>query len=750
MKNLRRNPSGQEVEYNNEINNNQGNLPEKVNNARNKPFQKTLSKLFRDQYMETFEIGRGKAQLRRKSTTQMEIDEAFGEESSQEHQQHKNQIKSPIEEDNRSKSKNGGGAVMLSGRNKRKGSIDSNGNQSRSEIYNSDNESQDKADNSSLNNSQEAVAVIEKLNKKKNPELLEVNLKDLLSFKQKLNVDNNLKKEQRRKNKLKQKLQNGEEVDEIQDLDYYNMLDDNDQDSSNLITTTRQSNVDSIRHTASSGDFFNTIVSNKKIGSFFKRNKENKVSFIIKQNDQSSQNIDLKFQKQNTIMQFEELEQMRKQVEYFESLKWLKNNNGQMKARSQSQRNLKKCNQKKILNQQSFREYLDELILKRKVVPQLQNKLNLQRLVIKMNENVEEQIKVKNQRNLLKQKFQLEKSKPILLQGGPSLKKNYFIKKEFITVNPLNLGITGKLNKNDIKHYLSSQPNYQAAIAENMQVSQMDQVMDKFFSQTKGVNFIEDKSSSPLKNQTFKKRIENEAAMLNAKLLTSQSHNQLKISHKKSAYLNDLSQQRTIDNRQPQTTKNQFNQKKNSLFNLSLAVRNSNGSVLESFAQEELTLDGVTDANSKILPKIQQNRLESVGAFENVNIEGIMTRTMTLSPKLLIDYNSSRTTLNDRFLQEMNSTKGSSTQFNFNSDKNMPLQNSAFRHKQFVSQRGGLNDNHFLLSHQYSKFNPPLFLNYRKTKAQPIDITEQIVKGKSLIKSISCRNGSVNRKFLFL
>eukprot|EP00347_Sterkiella_histriomuscorum_P014579 403360344 len=603
----------------------------------------------------------------------MEIDEAFGEESSQEPQQHKNQVKIPSDEDNRSKCKNGGGAVMLSGRNKRKGSLDSNGKQSRSEIYNSDYESQDKANNSSVNNSLDAITVIEKLNKKKNPELLEVNLKDLLSFKQKLNVDNNLKKEQRRKNKLKQKLQNGGEVDEIQDQDYYNILDDNDQDSSNLITTTRQSNVDSIRHTTSSGDFFNTIVSNKKVGSFFKRNKENKVSFIIKQNDQCSQYMDLKFQKQNTIMQYEELEQIR-----------------------------------------NFREYLEELIQKRKVVPQLQNKLNLQRL------------------------------------GGPSLKKNYFIKKEFITVNPLNLGITGKLNKNDIKHYLSSQPNYQAAIAENMQVGQMDQVMDKFFSQTKGVNFIEDKSSSPLKNQTFKKRIENEAAMLNAKLLTSQSHNSLKISHIKSVYLNDLSQQRTIDDRQPQTTKNQFNQKRNSLFNLSLAVRNSNGSVLESFAQEELTLDGVIDANSKILPKIQQNRLESVGAFENKNIEGIMTRTMTVSPKLLIDYNFSRTTLNDRFLQEMNSTKGSSTQFNFNSDKNMPLQNSAFRHKQFVSQRGGLNDNHFLLSHQYSKFNPPLFLNYRKTKAQPIDITEQIVKGKSLIKSISCRNGSVNRKFLFL
>jgi hypothetical protein len=32
--------------------------------------------------METFEIGRGKMPLRRKSTTQMEIDEAFGESSS--------------------------------------------------------------------------------------------------------------------------------------------------------------------------------------------------------------------------------------------------------------------------------------------------------------------------------------------------------------------------------------------------------------------------------------------------------------------------------------------------------------------------------------------------------------------------------------------------------------------------------------------------------------------------------------------
>jgi hypothetical protein len=33
--------------------------------------------------METFEIGRGKIQLKRKSTTQMEIDEAFDESASE-------------------------------------------------------------------------------------------------------------------------------------------------------------------------------------------------------------------------------------------------------------------------------------------------------------------------------------------------------------------------------------------------------------------------------------------------------------------------------------------------------------------------------------------------------------------------------------------------------------------------------------------------------------------------------------------
>lgn len=38
-----------------------------------------------------------------------------------------------------------------------------------------------------------------------------------------------------------------------------------------------------------------------------------------------------------------------------------------------------------------------------------------------------------------------------------------------------------------------------------------------------------------------------------------------------------------------------------------------------------------------------------------------------------------------------------------------PIKNTAFKHKQFVSLRGGLKDNHFLISHEYSKFNPPLF-----------------------------------------
>lgn len=41
------------------------------------------------------------------------------------------------------------------------------------------------------------------MNKKKKADLLEANLKDLLSFKSKHNVDNNLKKEKMKKLKLK-------------------------------------------------------------------------------------------------------------------------------------------------------------------------------------------------------------------------------------------------------------------------------------------------------------------------------------------------------------------------------------------------------------------------------------------------------------------------------------------------------------------------------------------------------------------
>jgi len=36
------------------------------------------------------------------------------------------------------------------------------------------------------------------------------------------------------------------------------------------------------------------------------------------------------------------------------------------------------------------------------------------------------------------------------------MKKNYFIKKEFLTINPINKGVASKLSKNDIKHYLSN------------------------------------------------------------------------------------------------------------------------------------------------------------------------------------------------------------------------------------------------------------------------------------------------------
>jgi hypothetical protein len=63
----------------------------------------------------------------------------------------------------------------------------------------------------------------EKINKKKKPVLLEANLRDLLSFKQKQNVDNNLKKERMKKMRLRQKLEKGggagEDEEDFEDYD---------------------------------------------------------------------------------------------------------------------------------------------------------------------------------------------------------------------------------------------------------------------------------------------------------------------------------------------------------------------------------------------------------------------------------------------------------------------------------------------------------------------------------------------------
>ena len=42
--------------------------------------------MFRDQYMEVFEIGRGKPKLKKKSTTQLEIEEAFRDSPEKEQQ----------------------------------------------------------------------------------------------------------------------------------------------------------------------------------------------------------------------------------------------------------------------------------------------------------------------------------------------------------------------------------------------------------------------------------------------------------------------------------------------------------------------------------------------------------------------------------------------------------------------------------------------------------------------------------------
>ena len=43
-----------------------------------KQMTKTVTRMFRDQYMESFQIGRGKPKLRKKSSTYLEIEEAFG------------------------------------------------------------------------------------------------------------------------------------------------------------------------------------------------------------------------------------------------------------------------------------------------------------------------------------------------------------------------------------------------------------------------------------------------------------------------------------------------------------------------------------------------------------------------------------------------------------------------------------------------------------------------------------------------
>lgn len=177
---------------------------------------------------------------------------------------------------------------------------------------------------------------------------------------------------------------------------------------------------------------------------------------------------------------------------------------------------------KNLASRVNFKQHLKNLVSDNKIVKQLSDKINLQRLVIKMNEECEDTLKVDIEREFLRRKRIQENSRPILLQGGPQLRKNYFIKREFITVNPVNQGISGKLIKNDIKHYFAvNSPNYQEAIAESMQVKELDGLMEKFFSQTKGMNLHEieqqqhSREAERKAENSYKFRINKHASLLN-------------------------------------------------------------------------------------------------------------------------------------------------------------------------------------------------------------------------------------------
>ncbi|CDW86274.1 UNKNOWN [Stylonychia lemnae] len=659
-------------------------VPEiKQSQTRNKQLTKTLSKLFRDQYMETFEIGRGKAPLKRKSTTQMEIDQAFDESLTSSAHPMSDKLEIINEQE--------------SHRN-----CDSTDNHNNTEQFTSQNGNGGTQDS---------------INKKKNKGNLEVNLKDLLSFKQKHNVDNNLKKEKLRKQKKKQKAQDSnndslEEKEEYYATEEADNLSSQRQDTQNL-SKDSQSQLLRVR---SSSQYKKSKYAQQSAQQL------NKVSFInqignVKKSLNKSSNEDLLLQLQQ---------------EYFNSKQWMRKSQsqGQFKKKSASvkQKNHHQSQFSALNCSKSFKDYLYDLIENNRIIRQLQNKCNLQKVVIKMVENEQEDL----DRLKLKKRRLMQLSKPPeQIANILAMKKNYFIKKEFITINPINKGVASKLSKNDIKHYLSnnhnhhSQQNFNQNITQSLDVIQLDDMMNRFFNQTKSSNLFE---NNYIKQQSikssFQNRVQAEAAQLNKQnlLQTQNSMSETRQQHTQSLIIASGQTNETQEN-----FKSPIN--KRSLFNISVGVRNSNGSVLGSFNNQE---DTTLESSTKMLPTIKQ-RLQTLGDFENVNIDGIMTRTLTFQPK--IGEYSQKLSSSDR-LNQLGSIG--------------PAKNVTFKHKQFVSQRGGLNENHFLLSHQYSKFNPPLFLHYRKPKNKPIEIAEQVIKGRSLARSIFGQTQYENRKFVFL
>ena len=123
-------------------------------------------------------------------------------------------------------------------------------------------------------------------------------------------------------------------------------------------------------------------------------------------------------------MRPEEIIQLKMQQEYFASLKWLKAPS--IAFKSKSERNLKKINQKlnsvthkdaqkdikgakassfkrrTLDSRVNFKQHLKSLVADNKIVKQLKDKINLQRLVIKLNEGCEETLKVDIERETLK------------------------------------------------------------------------------------------------------------------------------------------------------------------------------------------------------------------------------------------------------------------------------------------------------------------------------------------------------------